>query len=265
VKNLQESFSGKTAVITGATGHLGSTLATSLSELGSHLVLIDIDTIKLKQLKSELTSAQGVEHVTFPCDFSDRENRMEVISRISQQLGPIDFLVNNAAFVGTSELEGWAVSFEDQSSAIWNSVIEVNLTSMFDFAQGLLTNLEMTDSPSIVNIASIHGYVGPDWSLYHGTDMSSPAAYSASKAGVINLTRWLAATLGPKVRVNSISPGGIARGQKESFVEKYVARVPLGRMASENDIVGPVLFLLGNQSRYITGQDLAVDGGYTAI
>jgi NAD(P)-dependent dehydrogenase (short-subunit alcohol dehydrogenase family) len=190
---------------------------------------------------------------------------MEVISRISQQIGSIDFLVNNAAFVGTSALQGWAVSFEDQSSAIWTSVLEVNLTSMFDFAQGLSSNLQTTDSPSIVNIASIHGHVGPDWSLYYGTDMSSPAAYSASKAGVINLTRWLASTMGPKVRVNSISPGGIARGQKESFVEKYVARVPLGRMASENDIVGPVLFLLGDQSRYITGQDLAVDGGYTAV
>lgn len=261
----RQVFFEKTAVLTGATGHLGSALAKSLAELGCRLVLIDVDQSALEQLATGLPLAQSAEHVLFSCDFSERNARMELIREVSQTIGPIDFLINNAAFVGTSELEGWAVAFENQSSGVWQTVLEVNLTSMFDFAQGIASNLKMTASPAIVNIASTHAHVGPDWSLYKGTKMSSPAAYSASKAGVVHLTRWLAATMGPSVRVNSVSPGGIARGQDKSFVEKYISRIPLGRMAEEADVVGPVLFLLGDQASYITGQDIVVDGGYTAI
>ncbi len=258
-------FAGKTAVITGATGHLGSAISKALAERGCNLVLVDIDDDKLNALASELASKPNDLPKTFSCDFSNRESRLRVIQEISTSTTAVDVLINNAAFVGTSDLAGWSVPFESQSTEIWQTVLEVNLTSMFDFAQGLSKNLQNTESPAIVNIASTHAHVGPDWSLYEGTKMSSPAAYSASKSGVVSLTRWLAATLAPKVRVNSISPGGIARGQDTSFVDKYVKRIPLRRMATEADVVGPVLFLSGDQSRYITGQDILVDGGYSVL
>jgi NAD(P)-dependent dehydrogenase (short-subunit alcohol dehydrogenase family) len=117
---------------------------------------------------------------------------------------------------------------------------------------------------SIINIASIYGQWGPDWSLYQGTAMANPAAYGASKGALIQFTRWLSTTLGPDVRANVISPGGVARGQPGSFVERYSARTPLRRMATEEDFRGAVAYLASDLSDYVTGQVLAVDGGWGA-
>jgi NAD(P)-dependent dehydrogenase (short-subunit alcohol dehydrogenase family) len=140
--------------------------------------------------------------------------------------------------------------------------MEVNLTAVFDLSKGLSTLLKESKSGSIVNIASIYGMYGPDWSLYQGTSMSNPAAYAASKGGLIQLTRWLATTVSPEVRVNAVSPGGIFRGQPEEFVKRYEARTPLGRMASEEDFRGAIAYLTSDLSRFVTGQVLNVDGGW---
>ncbi|MDO8629190.1 MAG: SDR family oxidoreductase, partial [Phycisphaerales bacterium] len=115
---------------------------------------------------------------------------------------------------------------------------------------------------SIINIASIYGSYGPDLRLYAGTAMGNPAAYAASKGGLIQLTRWLATVLAPHVRVNSISPGGVFRNQPEEFVQRYEARTPLGRMATDDDLRGAMLYLASDLSRYVTGQNLSVDGGW---
>jgi NAD(P)-dependent dehydrogenase (short-subunit alcohol dehydrogenase family) len=255
-------FSGKTAVITGAAGHLGVAIARSLAQRGCSLNLVDIDAKALFELVDELNSTTSAKALPFACDFADRESRLEVIREISGSTNALDLLINNAAFVGTSKLEGWSVPFESQSTFIWQRVLEVNLTSMFDFAQGLADNLKRAKSPSVINIASSHAHVGPDWSLYAGTEMSSPAAYAASKAGVVNLSKWLATTMAPQVRVNSVSPGGISRGQDNLFVQRYISRIPLNRMATESDVIGTVLFLGAELSSFITGQDICVDGGY---
>jgi len=144
-------------------------------------------------------------------------------------------LVNNAAFVGSSNLQGWSSSFEEQNIATWRRAFEVNLTAAFHLSQLFAPELRSSSQGNIINVASIYGELGPDWSLYCGTDMGNPAAYSASKGGLIQLTRWLATSMAPSVRVNAISPGGIFRGQPESFVSRYVAKTPLGRMAIEDD------------------------------
>ena len=117
---------------------------------------------------------------------------------------------------------------------------------------------------AIINIGSIYGTVGPDFSLYEGTSMANPAAYGASKGGLAQLTRYLATALAPLVRVNTISPGGIARGQPASFVERYRSRTPLGRMGAEEDLKGAVAFLASDAAAYVTGQNLLVDGGWSA-
>jgi NAD(P)-dependent dehydrogenase (short-subunit alcohol dehydrogenase family) len=106
--------------------------------------------------------------------------------------------------------------------------------------------------------------LGPDWSLYEGTQMANPAAYAASKGGLIQLTRWLSTTLAPKIRVNSIAPGGIDRAQPASFASKYTARTPLGRMGREDDFMGIVAFLASDASAWVTGQNFAIDGGWSA-
>ena len=114
------------------------------------------------------------------------------------------------------------------------------------------------------NIGSIYGDLGPDWRIYEGTQLANPAAYSASKGGLIQLTRWLATTIAPKIRVNTISPGGIYRGQPKDFVERYASKTPLGRMATEDDIRGAIGYLSSDLSRYVTGQNLKIDGGWSA-
>ena len=120
----------------------------------------------------------------------------------------------------------------------------------------------MLINPSIVNISSIYGTYAPDYSIYKDTKINNPAAYSVSKAGLTYLSKWLASSLAPKIRINSISPGGIFRNQDKKFVKKYIEKTLLKRMATEDDIAGCVAFLLSSLSSYITGQDIIVDGGW---
>jgi NAD(P)-dependent dehydrogenase (short-subunit alcohol dehydrogenase family) len=119
---------------------------------------------------------------------------------------------------------------------------------------------------SIINMASVYGMVGPDFGVYNGTGMTMPAAYSAIKGGLINFTRYLASYLGQhNIRVNAVSPGGIFDSQNPVFVENYNKRVPMGRMGNAEDISPVVVFLLSDEAKYITGQNIAVDGGWTCI
>jgi NAD(P)-dependent dehydrogenase (short-subunit alcohol dehydrogenase family) len=132
-------------------------------------------------------------------------------------------------------------------------------------SQGLFPLLSRSKFGSVINIGSIYGSLGPDWNLYEGLSMSNPAAYSTSKAGVIHLTKWLSSTMAPKVRVNTISPGGIFRAQDKQFVDKYVAKTPLNRMATEEDIVGALIYFASDMSLYTTGQNLIIDGGLSIL
>jgi NAD(P)-dependent dehydrogenase (short-subunit alcohol dehydrogenase family) len=187
-----------------------------------------------------------------------------LISNLLAQNLTLDILINNAAFVGTSDLADINSKFEGQSLSSFRRILEVNLNSVFHLCQGLLPLLNKSQSGSIINISSIYGSFGPDWNLYSGTGMSNSAAYSSSKGAVNQLTRWLATTLSPKIRVNSISPGGIARNQPRDFIEKYEKRTPLGRMAVEEDFKGVISFLASDNSSYVTGQNIYVDGGWSA-
>lgn len=191
-----------------------------------------------------------------------QNQRAELVDWLKSSNEGLNILINNAAFVGTSELQGWAVPFEEQTVDTWRRALEVNLTAVFDLCQGLTPMLRDAEGASIINIASIYGQYGPDWSLYEGTNMSNPAAYGASKGGLIQLSRWLATTIAPHVRVNAISPGGIFRNQPKKFVPRYEARTPLARMATEDDFRGAIVYLASDLSKYVTGQILAVDGGW---
>jgi NAD(P)-dependent dehydrogenase (short-subunit alcohol dehydrogenase family) len=146
----------------------------------------------------------------------------------------------------------------------WRRALEVNLTEPFVLIQAAANDLRASGRGSVINVSSIYGLVGPDWRLYDDTSLGNPAAYAASKGGLVQLTRWLATTLAPYVRVNAIAPGGVFRNTPEPFLGRYVARTPLGRMAQEEDIKGAVAYLASDLSAYVTGQCLAVDGGWTA-
>lgn len=256
------SLAGRRALITGGAGHIAGAMAETLAELGAALVLVDREADRLDSLAARLTATWGVAVTPLVCDLEDEAARAAMIAAVQADGGGLDILVNNAAFVGTSGLGGWVVPFEDQSLDTWRRALEVNLTAAFHLSQGFLPLLRQGGHGAIINIGSIYGELGPDWSLYEGTAMGNPAAYGASKGGLFQFTRWLATTVAPDVRVNAISPGGVARGQPERFVSQYVAHTPMRRMAAEDDFRGATAFLASDASAYVTGQVLRVDGGW---
>lgn len=261
IKELS-NLKGRRALVTGATGGLGKVFSETLAELGADLVLVDRPTSDLDSLSVALNKTWGIGVEHYECDLEFPDQRRILIDLLSDSSKPLNILINNAAFVGNSELSGWNVSFEKQSIDTWRRVMEVNLTAIFDLCQGLLPILKSSKGASIVNVASIYGIYGPDWSLYEGLDMTNPAAYGVSKGGLIQLTRWLATTIAPEVRVNAISPGGIFRNQPGEFVKRYEARTPLLRMGRGDDFRGAISFLASDLSNYVTGQVLQVDGGW---
>jgi NAD(P)-dependent dehydrogenase (short-subunit alcohol dehydrogenase family) len=256
------NLKGRKALITGASGGLGKVLAVTLAELGADLILIDCKGSHLSMLSSDLEKNWGVQVELYICDLEQQVQRSELIAHVNDSNQYLNILINNAAFVGASDLEGWAVPFEQQTITTWRRAFEVNLTASFDLCQGLTPILKKSEGANIINIASIYGVFAPDWTLYDGTTMNNPAAYSASKGGLLQLTRWLAGTIAPHVRVNSISPGGIIRGQPDVFIGRYAAKTPLGRMASEDDLRGAVAYLASDMAGYVTGHNLIVDGGW---
>ena len=172
-------------------------------------------------------------------------------------------MINNAAFVGTSSLEGWSAPFQHQTHSAWRRALEVNLTAPFHLSQAFTNELRAAKGGNIINITSIYGELGPDWRLYEATSMGNPAAYGASKGGLVQMTRWLATTLAPDIRVNGLCPGGIFRNQPSEFVERYEQRTPLARMATEEDFRGGIAYLASDLSSYVTGHILRVDGGWS--
>lgn len=256
------SLKGRQALITGAAGHIARIIAQTLAELGANLFLVDRPNSDYGLLVQELERDWKIQVRVFECDLEAQGDRNRLIESVRQQDGKLDVLVNNAAFVGTSDLQGWVTDFEQQTIETWRRALEVNLTSAFDLVKGLAPLLKQSKGGSIINIGSTYAFYGPDYSLYEGTAMGNPAAYAASKGGLMQLTRWLATTLAPQVRVNSISPGGVFRNQPASFVERYKARTPLRRMATEDDFRGAIAYLTSDMSAYVTGQNLAVDGGW---
>lgn len=257
------SLVGRTALVTGGAGHLGTAIAIALAEAGAQVAISDRDVDRINTTVSAIQAKTGQKIKGYVCELADDDAVRSLPQYVAEDFKALDILVNNAAFVGTSGLSGWAEPFEAQSIAAWRMALEVNLTAIFALSQSAAPLLRSNGNGSVINIASIYGFLGPDWSLYEGTSMANPAAYAASKGGLIQLTRWLATTFGAGVRVNAISPGGIARGQPDSFVHQYVARTPLKRMATEDDFKGAAVFLASDLSRYVTGQNIIVDGGWS--
>jgi NAD(P)-dependent dehydrogenase (short-subunit alcohol dehydrogenase family) len=256
------NLKGRRALITGATGGLGSVMVETLAELGADLILVDRPGTDFTFIVKEIKERWGVQIWHYQCDLEQNEQRLELLESIQKDHTTLNVLINNAAFVGTSELQGWGTTFEKQTVETWRRALEVNLTAPFHLCQGLTPLLKNSEGANIINIGSIYGEYGPDWRLYEGTSMANPAAYGASKGGLIQLTRWLSTTLAPSIRVNAISPGGVFRYQPDVFVKRYESKTPLARMATEDDFRGVVAFLASDMSGYMTGQNMMIDGGW---
>ena len=259
------SLRGRVALITGGAGHIGRAIASTFAELGAAIVILDQTESAAESVAQSLTETHGVLATALCVDLTDEASLRKVPQRVVETCGRLDIVVNNAAFVGTDNLEGWTAPIENQSIETWRQALEVNLTAPFLLTQQSIPFLKASGKGTVINVGSIYGVLGPDWSLYNGETISgTPAAYGASKGGLLQMTRWLATTLAPDVRVNAIVPGGVERDTPEEFRQRYVARTPMNRMAREEDMKGVAAFLASDMSAYITGQCIMVDGGWSA-
>ena len=256
------NMSGRVCLITGGAGHIGVAMADALAELGATIILLDRNTKEMAKAEDYLAMRHHTDVGTIYCDLENDDEVKLVAPTIIKRYEKLDVLINNAAFVGSADLEGWSTNFEDQNLDTWRRAMNVNLTSAFALTQECKKLLDVSGKGSVINIGSIYGEYAPDPSLYAGTKMQNPAAYSASKGGLLQLTRWLSTILAPKIRVNAMSPGGVSRHQPKAFIDRYEAKTPLGRMGQEEDFKGAVAFLASDLSSWVTGQNIKVDGGW---
>jgi NAD(P)-dependent dehydrogenase (short-subunit alcohol dehydrogenase family) len=258
-------LTGRTALVTGGAGHVGLAACEALLELGCDVAILDVDASACEERVNELSRIWPQNVLAVPCDLIDEQTSRGAVQEAVENLGRLDILIHCAGYVGTTQLSGWAVPFEEQTVAAWDAAIRVNLTSAFVIVQEAREALTSSGHGAVVLVSSIYGLVGPDLRMYRETNISaSPAAYAASKAGLLQLTRYFATLLAPAVRANTITPGGIRRNQPDDFDQRYVSRTPLRRMATEEDLKGAMAYLASDLSMYVTGHNLVVDGGWTA-
>lgn len=250
---------GKVAIVTGGSGICGTPIVTALAEAGAHVVIGSRDVAKNTEFaKSLVKSGRSAEAVQL--DLGAEKSVRAVCDDLLRRYGRIDVLVNNAVSRAGGDLRHSSVEN-------WEETLRVNATGLFLACKSFSEPMQQARSGSIINISSIYGMVGPDFSIYEGTELTNPVNYAFTKGGMINLTRYLASFLAPfNVRVNCISPGGVQTDSTPAnFVPNYSRRTPMQRMGKPDDIKGAIVFFASDASEYITGQNLAIDGGWTAI
>jgi len=263
LKTLMD-MKGRKALVTGGAGHIGLAIAEALTELGAKVAVLDIDAAACEARAKLLNRARAGCAVSIACDLGDERATRAAAREAASKLGGLDVLVHSAAYVGTTKVPGWAVPFGEQTTGAFEQALRVNLTSAFTLVHESRAALARSGRGSVILLGSIYGVVGPDYSLYEGLTMANPVGYAASKGGLLQTVRHLSTTLSPRVRVNAISPGGVLRGQPKPFIDRYEKKTPLGRMAVEEDLKGAIAYLASDLSAYVTGQNLMVDGGWTA-
>ena len=240
----------KIILVTGGNGLLGTEIISKLTKQCAFCINLDIN----HETTADLSSIK--------CDITNTSSIDETLTKIIEKYKKIDGLVNNAY----PRTKDWGTKFEEIPFESWQKNIDLQLNSYFYITQQVVSYMKPRNAGSIINMASVYGIVGPDFTVYDGTQMTMPAAYSAIKGGLINFTRYLASYIGKyNIRVNTVSPGGIFDNQNPIFVANYNKKVPLQRMGLPEDISPTIAFLMADESKYITGQNIAVDGGWTAI
>ncbi len=260
----------RVAIITGGAGALGEGFAHGLVSNGAGVVIADIDVARGEELIAALDQRRKGQAVFQRADVAVEKDARAVVEKAVSHFGKVDILINNAAAPVADPAEFFA-PFESFSLEEWRRQMGVTLDGMFLMARETVRQMIAQGSGgSIIQISSIYGLLSSDeriyeGAMYRGNNINNPVSYSAAKAGVIGMTRWMAANLSKhNIRVNSIAPGGVFTGENDIFAQRYGARVPMGRMANRHEIVGGVLYLASDAASYVTGQCLAIDGGLSA-
>ncbi len=249
------SCRGKVALVTGGLGLIGKEIIRGLSDFGASVCVADIDESQMKDLGN-------IESFYFQhLDITSEASISKALEAVVKHFNKIEILVN-CAYPRTND---WSARCENVSFDSWKINVNSHLGGYFLCCQKVADQMQLQKGGSIINLASIYGIVAPDFSIYEGSEITMPVAYSAIKGGVIAFSKYMATYYAKdKIRVNCVSPGGIFNDQPDSFVEKYAVKTPLARMGIPEDIVGAVLYLASDASSYVTGQNIVVDGGWSA-
>ena len=263
----------RVAVVTGGVGLLGAEFCRTLAEAGAAVAVVDLNADSAAKVAESL-SASGFRALAVPADITHFESVNTLVEKVLSAYGRLDVLVNSAAldpkFDPEAASRGIAPgSFEDYPLEQWNAALNVNLTGMFLVTQACVKPmLAQGKKGSIINICSTYGLNGPDQRIYikDGKRVAfKPAYYTTTKAGVMGFTKYLAAYYaGTEIRVNALTPGGVFNNHEDYFVKNYSAKTILGRMAKKDEMNGALLFLASDASSYMTGNNVIVDGGWTA-
>jgi NAD(P)-dependent dehydrogenase (short-subunit alcohol dehydrogenase family) len=272
---IQEKFdlTGRVALVTGGVGLLGTEFCRTLAEAGAAVAVVDLNTAASQAVAESLTNS-GYQALALPTDITQSDTVNAAVDNVLSTFGRIDILVNSAALDPKFDPEAinkgiTPGAFEDYPLDLWNSALNVNLTGMFLMTQACVKPmLEQGKKGSIINICSTYGLNGPDQRIYvkSGKRVAfKPVYYTVTKAGVMGFTKYLAAYYAEtEIRVNALTPGGVFNNHEEYFVKNYSAKTILGRMAKKDEMNGALLFLASDASSYMTGNNVVVDGGWTA-
>lgn len=262
--NIQD----KVIIVTGGLGQLGKYYSIKLAEAGAKVAIIE-KSVAPERISPEL---KKLNIKIFEADITDKKSLISCLEDIKKELGVPFGLINNAAIdspPNAPALENGP--FETYPEESWDKVMNVNLKGTFLACQIFGSEMAKHKSGSIINISSIYGVVSPDQNLYQyrrdrGEIFFKPVAYSASKSGILNLTRYLATYWAKSnVRVNTLTLSGVFNNQEKDFLNIYNSRIPIGRMANPDDYIGAIIYLLSQASSYTTGSNMTIDGGWTAI
>jgi len=275
--NILDKFNLKdrVAVVTGGAGLLGAEFCRTLAEAGAAVAVVDLNAAGAEKVAAGLSST-GARVRAVPTDLTDPASVQAMLAAVLSAFGRLDVLVNSAGMDPKFDAEAMEKGitpgrFEDYPLAQWQAAINANLTGTFLVTQACVAPmLEQDQKGSIINICSTYGLNGPDQRLYLKKDGSrlayKPVYYTVTKAGILGFTKYLAAYyMGTEIRVNALTPGGVFNNHDDNFVERYSAKTILGRMAHKDEMNGALLFLASDASAYMTGGNVVVDGGWTAI
>lgn len=273
---IQEKFdlTGRAAVVTGGVGLLGAEFCRTLAEAGAAVAVVDLNAEKATAVATDLQES-GHQAIGIATDITNPQSVNNMVEKVVTTYGRLDILVNSAALDPKFDPEAAARGiapgkFEEYPLDQWNAALNVNLTGMFLVTQACVKQMiARGQKGSIINICSTYGLNGPDQRIYRKADGSQPAYkpvyYTVTKAGVVGFTKYLAAYyMETEIRVNMLTPGGVYNNHDETFAKNYAAKTILGRMARKDEMNGALLFLASDASSYMTGNNVIVDGGWTA-
>lgn len=260
------SVKNKNIAITGSSGLLGSYYSMILAERGANLALIDIDTKNSENIKNN-PDFNSQEIKVYKCDLSKPRDIIQTFTKIKKDFEFLDVLINNAAFGSkdTFHVKDFK-NYEKHPFKLWKKAFEVNMDAVHVCTQNALMMMKKRRSGSIINVSSNYGVVGPSFETYENEKLWTPPGYAVTKGAVINFTRYIANLYGKyNIRCNTFTPSGVqTKILSKKFVKKYASKNAFGRMASPDDYAGPILFLCSDASKYMTGANLIVDGGWTS-